>query len=375
MVSNIASCVSTAYQAGFKYVDVYVYLCPECGGQNPPTSMANTLASLHLKVNYVWLDVEPCGGGCWTNAAANVPYLHAAVSAFQANGFKVGIYSSEGSWGVMGGSTAFSNLPLWYAHFDGVASFSDANEGFATFGGWSSTPVFKQYVGDTTLCGVGVDLDYTPTLPSTAPPPPPAPLPSGCLAEYSVSATTGVNFRTSPSTSATILATLSLGTIVYQFTSTVTAADGYNWIEVQYNSQNGYIADEYLTKVMDCTPPPPPPVYPTYCVTAQPNLRLRSTACTTGTILASMPTDASVDSLSSTLTTACGYNWRHVSYNGQTGYAADEFLKACTLGKFDVNNALNVTDTGVCMTTVGAASALSVNSILIVAIAIVALAL
>jgi hypothetical protein len=77
MVGRIATCVDMAYQAGFKYVDVYVYLCPECSGNNPPTNMANSLANLGLNVNYFWLDVEPCGsnGGCWTNANTNGAFL------------------------------------------------------------------------------------------------------------------------------------------------------------------------------------------------------------------------------------------------------------------------------------------------------------
>lgn len=44
---------------------------------------------------------------------------------------------------------------LWYAHYDNSASFSD----FSPFGGWTK-PAIKQYVGDTTLCGAGVDKNY-----------------------------------------------------------------------------------------------------------------------------------------------------------------------------------------------------------------------
>jgi len=247
MVSNIASCVSMAYQAGFTYVDVYVYLCPECAGQNPPTSMANTLSALGLKVNYYWLDVEPCSSGCWTDATNNVAYLQSAIAAFEADGLKVGIYSSEGSWDVMGGSTAFSSVPLWYAHYDGVAAYSDESP-YAMFGGWTSTPIFKQYAGSTSLCSASVDLDYTPSLPT---PPPPATLPSGCVAVLMVNSA-GVNFRSGASTTATVIATLGEGTTVYEMSTTTTSADGYTWEYVQYNGQNGYMADTYLTKVSDC---------------------------------------------------------------------------------------------------------------------------
>jgi hypothetical protein len=52
-----------------------------------------------------------------------------------------------------------NNLPLWYAHYQSPPqpNFDD----FSPFAGWS-TPYAKQYAGDTTLCGMSVDLDYTP---------------------------------------------------------------------------------------------------------------------------------------------------------------------------------------------------------------------
>ena len=46
-------------------------------------------------------------------------------------------------------------MPLWYAHYDNSASFTD----YDSFGGWSS-PTIKQYEGDKSSCGVGIDYDY-----------------------------------------------------------------------------------------------------------------------------------------------------------------------------------------------------------------------
>lgn len=69
---------------------------------------------------------------------------------------RVGIYSSAYGWSVaMGSHTGYSNFPIWYAHYDGSASFSD----FRSFAGWTS-PAMKQYSGTATLCGMGVDLNY-----------------------------------------------------------------------------------------------------------------------------------------------------------------------------------------------------------------------
>ena len=50
-------------------------------------------------------------------------------------------------------------MPLWYAHYDSKPDFSD----FTPFGGWSS-PAYKQYAGTTSVCGMGVDLNYGPAI-------------------------------------------------------------------------------------------------------------------------------------------------------------------------------------------------------------------
>lgn len=59
--------------------------------------------------------------------------------------------------GSTSGCAYFTSKPLWYAHYDNNPSFSDYSK--YAFGGWS-TPSIKQYLGDTTLCSVGVDLNF-----------------------------------------------------------------------------------------------------------------------------------------------------------------------------------------------------------------------
>jgi hypothetical protein len=54
-----------------------------------------------------------------------------------------------------------SELPLWYAHYDNIASFND----FTAFGGWS-TPYAKQFGGGTT-CSTLADYNYSPYYLST----------------------------------------------------------------------------------------------------------------------------------------------------------------------------------------------------------------
>ena len=70
------------------------------------------------------------------------------------------MYSSYYQWEGIFGSVSFvygNELPLWYAHYDNLASFSD----YTPFGGWAS-PHAKQYVGDASLCSMGVDKNYSP---------------------------------------------------------------------------------------------------------------------------------------------------------------------------------------------------------------------
>jgi len=76
----------------------------------------------------------------------------------------LGVYSSLYSWeSVMGSQSAntplLQALPVWYAHYDGNANFNDA--AYYKFGGYTK-PSIKQYVGDTSRCGLNVDLDWYP---------------------------------------------------------------------------------------------------------------------------------------------------------------------------------------------------------------------
>ena len=77
-------------------------------------------------------------------------------------GVSAGIYTSYYNWedivGLSWNSPSNQGLPLWYAHYDNSQSFSD----FKSFGGWSS-PMIKQYEGDKSGCGVGIDYDWMPT--------------------------------------------------------------------------------------------------------------------------------------------------------------------------------------------------------------------
>eukprot|EP01121_Diplochlamys_sp_Union-15-3_P006484 TRINITY_DN1697_c0_g1_i1.p1 TRINITY_DN1697_c0_g1~~TRINITY_DN1697_c0_g1_i1.p1 ORF type:complete len:222 (+),score=39.59 TRINITY_DN1697_c0_g1_i1:56-721(+) len=159
---NIASCVANAWAAGMNHVDVYVFICPNCGGNNPASSaisgLISSLSSQGVNYGMMWFDIEQCSG-CWNDAASNVAFIQDGVNAAVNAGVHIGMYSSEYEWSqTVGGSTAFNSYPLWYAHYDNNPSFSDS--GAYQFGGWSR-PAIKQYY-DQGPCGVSVDVDYYP---------------------------------------------------------------------------------------------------------------------------------------------------------------------------------------------------------------------
>jgi hypothetical protein len=90
-------------------------------------------------------------------------------------GLQAGIYTNLNNWQQIVGASwsypASKGLPLWYAHYDNSPSFSD----FKSFGGWTS-PAIKQYEGDKTSCGVGLDYNYASGGPSPGPGPSPSPI-------------------------------------------------------------------------------------------------------------------------------------------------------------------------------------------------------
>lgn len=150
----------------------------------------------------------------------NIAYIKDAIAAVQARGVPVAVYTSESQWDpITGNADIASHLPLWvrmtscsrlggccrmslrialghctpvvccaatppptialsssstivtivdprrrnalvtpqYAHYDNSRSFGD----FRPFAGWSK-PSIKQYAGDATVCGAGVDLNWYP---------------------------------------------------------------------------------------------------------------------------------------------------------------------------------------------------------------------
>lgn len=154
-------------EAGFRVRDLGVYMFPCVGTDDRAGQQVDELlAYLKFVGNYssIWVDLEtnPSPNCGWTtNYTYNCQFTQKLINTLSQNTQKaVGIYASAYMWSkIMGGlknCPLFTNLPLWYAHYDGKPGFDD----FVPFGGWTR-PMIKQFRGTSTLCGVtGVDVNY-----------------------------------------------------------------------------------------------------------------------------------------------------------------------------------------------------------------------
>lgn len=151
---NVVQNIKNARAGGQADVDVYLFPCVSCGN---PAGQAQTLVNAIKGQNYgmIWIDIEVYQ---WSSSqSANQGFITTMASTLHNLGQSVGIYTSYYNWqSIVGlGWTGVSQYPLWYAHYDNNPSFSD----FTSFGGWSR-PSIKQYNGSSTICGVGVDLNW-----------------------------------------------------------------------------------------------------------------------------------------------------------------------------------------------------------------------
>ncbi|GAM23692.1 hypothetical protein SAMD00019534_068670 [Acytostelium subglobosum LB1] len=149
--------ILNARAAGITNVDAYIFPCTSCGnGAGQVEEMVKYLKSYKATIGMVWFDIEGPGTYWSSSHTDNRNFFNSMLAGAKTAGVKVGVYTSASQWEpIMGSWDGGKALPLWYAHYDNSPSFSD----FSSFGGWTK-PHAKQYVGSTTVCGLGVDLDY-----------------------------------------------------------------------------------------------------------------------------------------------------------------------------------------------------------------------
>ena len=158
---------SAGYYPGWENdIDLSVYSEDELKGvqthvREVPEWRKETLGK---KYGMVWVDVEtnPSSGCGWSRThAEHCQFLKEIVTELKNKGLNVGVYASNYMWQtVMGSQTACQEIAsiaphYWYAHYDGVQSFSD----FIQTGGWHK-PDIKQYRGDVSACSMGIDQNF-----------------------------------------------------------------------------------------------------------------------------------------------------------------------------------------------------------------------
>ena len=152
--ANARQSIMNAKAGGMSVVDGYIFPCPKCG--NPAGQVKAAISNVHgLGLGTVWLDIE--GPQYWSSSPAqNVAFIHAMVAQAKSMGVRLGVYTSQSQWQpIAGDSSEFSDLPLWYAHYNNRHDFSD----WTPFAGWTK-PVTHQYTGmGGGMCGLSQDQD------------------------------------------------------------------------------------------------------------------------------------------------------------------------------------------------------------------------
>jgi len=158
---NAVHSLTNAKSAGLS-TDVYMF---PCRGKSANAQVDEMIGGISKSLyGTIWVDVEtnPSSGCSWSghDAASNCQFLTEIVNRIKSHEKTAGIYASYYMWqSIFGSHTACSSLsshPLWYAHYDGKETFSD----FQSFGGWTK-PHMKQFQGTSTVCGAGVDKNYS----------------------------------------------------------------------------------------------------------------------------------------------------------------------------------------------------------------------
>jgi len=165
---NAVQTLKNAKAAGFDASSVGVYIFPrplsvggkiQDGGAQVKATMDYLLKNGAADLfRTLWLDIE--GGNLyWSKITANnVQFVNQMIAQAKTYlpTYKVGIYTSKSQWAPIVGSsyTGGKDFPLWYANYNGRQDFND----FSAFAGWTR-PALHQYLGDKTICGVGVDVN------------------------------------------------------------------------------------------------------------------------------------------------------------------------------------------------------------------------
>ncbi|MCO5220559.1 MAG: SH3 domain-containing protein [Thermomicrobiales bacterium] len=127
-----------------------------------------------------------------------------------------------------------------------------------------------------------------------------------------------VNLRSGPGTTYAVTGSLNNNYQPVQVTGTATNANGYTWYPIAtLGNVTGYVAGDFFEGGIYLND---------YAIVADGPLNLRATASSSGTILTTMPNNASIFINNVTPVHANGIAWFNVTYNSTTGWAAGMYL-------------------------------------------------
>jgi len=154
--------ILTALKVGFPYINAYHFPLRSQDPQAQVLMVTKALKAANAIVPRIWMDIE---GSTWNSYTKdqNVAFVESLVQTYEGEGFKVGIYCGREYPDIFGTYTGFSNLPVWYAHYDLVPSFVDWWG--QPYGGWKAPSVKQFYdssMGFEKKCNMTIDWDWSP---------------------------------------------------------------------------------------------------------------------------------------------------------------------------------------------------------------------
>jgi len=155
--------ILTAIKVGFPYVNAYHFPLRSQDSNAQVLIVTKALKAANAAVPRIWIDIE---GSTWNSYTKdqNVAFVETLVQTYESEGYKVGIYCGREFPDFFGPYTGFSNLPVWYAHYDIVPSFVDWWG--QPYGGWKA-PSVKQFYDKSTgfeqKCNLTIDWDWSPS--------------------------------------------------------------------------------------------------------------------------------------------------------------------------------------------------------------------
>jgi len=152
--------IKNAWLAGYDRADAYMYPQRFSDPKIQAQQLLGNLSLYNVEFGAVMLDIE---GTNWNNFTLNQnqEFILALRSVFDEAKVPIIIYCGP-AWSTYFGTdfTAFSDVPLVYAHYDNVPSYYDWD--FAPVGGWTHA-AGKQFwdAVDEVVCNLELDWDWS----------------------------------------------------------------------------------------------------------------------------------------------------------------------------------------------------------------------